>query len=112
MIIQCREELAQEIIQLMQPYEATLVEEETGYADSFEKGWIFIQIHSQNPKHNEVLQHISMTAYPHVVGYYGKLLQCGVCENEQNIVIRKIDGECELLWGARTFIIFKKGGKR
>ena len=104
MIIQCKEKCLNDICELLK-VEPVVKEEPGGYIDCWDKGWLFVKTND-----TKILDFLSTTQTSYVIGMQdtNTIIQRNVCEHEQYIVIRKIDNEYELLWGAGTYLNFKE----
>lgn len=100
MIIQCKKEMLDTICDFMKG-EPIIVEEAGGYIDCFDKGWIFVQL----PTNDKLVNTFMEVKSEYIIGLPEKnmLIQCKVGENEQYIFLRKN----EMLWGVSSYLTWR-----
>lgn len=113
MIIQCREDVFDDICNFMQDTTQTepyVVTSNLGYINCFDKDWIFVKLDESQEFLQPLLDKITAKEDISILIGISKtniIIQKNISEDERYIFIRKIDKKNEMLWGVSSYIKFQ-----
>ena len=111
MLIQCKEELFDQILPIMGKHEPFIVNEPgTGYINVFDKGWIFVSLNeAKYPDQTKKIYDLLFKcddSFVVVMTGSCRLLQQKICEHEQYIFCRKLEEGYKITTAWTTYISF------